>query len=167
MFNKNCKEKTDKTRDLSTYDFLEALQIEYVVAQLRRKIYPKAKDKNYFTRVMDFKKRKIDDIVSRNKYVPTLFTDSTVKETIYNKVYGEFGFPNFFYKDEAVRAEMEEKDVRYYYMKDVEVKFLTEGNDVLVGTLYSVSPDLLSALIKVEGERVTRKIPTRNIARIL
>ena len=55
-----------KTRHLSTYEYLQVLQIEYIVAELRKKIYVKKKDKDFYRRVLEGIEKKIKDISTKD-----------------------------------------------------------------------------------------------------
>ena len=57
---------SEKTRNLSVYEYLKELQVEYIVFELRRKIYQSQKDRRHFEKVLNFKETKIKDIARRN-----------------------------------------------------------------------------------------------------
>jgi len=115
----------DKTRNLSVYEYLKELQIEYIVFELRKKIYSSSKDKNYFDKVLGFKKPKIEDIALRNS-LKTIFENLEMKKSYSQKVYRE-GYPDFHYKTEEQREEFENKDLQYYYAIGSDVRFFVEG----------------------------------------
>lgn len=157
-----------KTRDLALYDYFNKLQEEYVVAELRKRIYPKIKDKKYWSKVMSLKKNKIEDIVLRN-CLHSIFNNEKVKEKIYTKIYTKTGLPKFIYRDEGDQQELENLDIEYYY---TEGSFFNvyKDDDVLVGKLKSI--DFLEediennkANIVIDNEEI--KISIKNISRIL
>jgi hypothetical protein len=116
------KERVLKNRHLGIFEYLEQLQLEYIIAELRRKIYFSPKDKTYWGRVMVWKKEKIDDIQTRNQ-VPTIFDDEEVKKDLYHRVYKGGGYPNFIYKDQNDRLVLEDQDRRNYYLKGSKISF--------------------------------------------
>lgn len=126
----------EKTRNLPVYDYLRQLQKEYVVAELRKKIYPGFKDKAYYTRVMEGKERKILDIATRNS-LPTIFTDRDLRTEIYHLIYKEKGYPNFTYRDELEAESLMDLDRLYYYMNNSQVKFFVNGK-MKIGTIVNV-----------------------------
>jgi hypothetical protein len=125
-------ESRDKTRNQSLYEYLDALQLEFIQAELRRKIYPKPKDKRFWDRVLEHKEFKVKDIAQRNG-LPCIFTDEKIREQYRLKIFNETGIPSFFYKDEYDRAEFEIKDFRYYFSAGSEVKVLVGNGEVSIG----------------------------------
>lgn len=159
---------TEKTRDLPLLQFLEVLQIEYVVAELRSKVYYKAKDKTYWReRVMSGKQQKISDIVSRNPGIPTIFNSPQEKERIKSVVIPEFGFPNFHYKDEEQRLELEFKDYQNYYSKNSEVRVKVSEKEVKTGNSIYLSPDRQFLTVKFKGEEKKSVVHVSNVSRII
>lgn len=95
----------EKTRNLSVATYFSVIQQEYLIAEFRRKIYYKPKDKNYYQRVMGFKKEKIENIAKRNN-LESIFTSQAKMEQIRSLVFDKSGRPNF---------EMNETDIANYY----------------------------------------------------
>lgn len=116
---------TFKDKDQSIYEFYETLQIEYLVCELRRKIYPRDKDKRYYRKTALHKENKIIDISERN-HLPSIFNDEALKKSLINKIYGDFGLPNFTYRNGVEKKELQPKDVYYYYNSGVEVRVKTD-----------------------------------------
>jgi len=139
-----------KTRDLPLYDYFNKLQEEYIVAELRKKIYPKLKDKKYWDKVMQFKKKKIEDIVLRN-CLNSIFNNEKVKEKLYLKVYNKTGLPNFLYKDDEDRFQTEILDKRYYYNEDSDFKVILSDDEMLVGKLVSVDLSTKKLVLIIDG----------------
>jgi len=163
------KEKV-KTRDLHIYDFLEMLQVEYVSAELRAKIYPNIKDKAYYRdRVMYFKKQKIEDICERNPGLPNIFNNDGERRRIYDMIYNDWGMPNFHYKDQDHKDQFEDQDFDNYFMKDCTVRIRTDEKEekALVGYLMDVNRDKNIAYVKIKGKKETKPVSLKNIARIL
>jgi len=139
-----------KTRDLPLYEFFVKLQEEYVIAELRRKIYSKAKDKIYYEKVMKFKKEKIDDIVLRN-CLPSIFTSESTKQRYYSKIYNKSGLPNFIYKDDTERQVQYVLDVQNYYSVNSDVK-VDIGEDVEVGSISELNIDKQVVFVKINNK---------------
>jgi hypothetical protein len=156
----------EKPRSLSIYEYLQALQVEYVVAELRRKIYIKKKDTEYYSRVISAKKKKITDICLRNS-LPSIFDHLPTKELVYKDVYSEYGFPNFHYKvGREGEEELRAKDFYHYYAKNTEFKVQNQDSFV-VGTLIFVDHENKVAKVKVRGLKDPKLVPLTGIARII
>lgn len=142
----------EKTRDLSIFEFYEALQIEYIVAELRKKIYPSIADKEYYSRVMEQKKEKIQDIAQKN-YLPSIFTDKKVKQHKYSEVYKNFGIPVFVYKDEEHRKRSEILDKKYYYLPGSEVRITIDG-EIKIGKIEEVDFNSGKSIVISEDRKI-------------
>ena len=140
---------TEKSRHLSIYDFMEILQLEYLTAELRKKIYYKESDKKYYTKVMKFKKQKIEDIAVRNG-LQSIFNDEATKHTMYGKIYNKKGYPTLVYKDEADREGNEAKDKQQYYTKGSEAKVTTDEK-IIIGEIYKVNLEKGIIFVKPRG----------------
>lgn len=139
-----------KSRHLSIYDFLEILQLEYLTAELRKKIYRKEDDVAYYSKVMKYKKQKILDIAKRNT-LPSIFDSEETKYTLYDKVYNGKGYPTFVYRDEDDRLANEIKDKRHYYARGGEVKVSCEENKIIIGEIYKVNLEKGIIFVKPRG----------------
>lgn len=159
------EETTTKTRHLSLYDFFEALQLEYLTAELRRRIYTKINDKQYYTKVMLFKKQKINDIATRNG-LPSIFTSEDVRSSLYRTVCPDQGLPNFVYRDEQERAKMFDRDVANYYAKGTEVKVFMDEK-VIIGEIYDVNLEKDIIFVKPRGEQKAKPFSAQSITRII
>lgn len=155
-----------KSRNLSTFQFFEQLQLEYIVAELRKKIYPSVKDKNYYKRVMKFKKEKIEDISTRNT-LPSIFTDLSCKDDLYKRVYNEIGPPTFYYRDEDHKNEFGEQDLANYFLVGSEVK-VHRGDDkgISIGRIELANLEAGLVLIKL-GESEIKNFDIKRVTRIL
>ena len=79
-----------KNRTQNFNDFFACLQREYLVAELRYKIYMKVKDKEYYLhKEMEGKKKTIESIASRNNF-PSIFTDQWLLEKYKSEIYNAF-----------------------------------------------------------------------------
>lgn len=157
----------EKTRNLPVYDYLRQLQKEYIVAELRKKIYPGYKDKAYYTRVMEGKEQKIEDIATRNS-LPTIFTDRDLRTEIYHLVYREKGYPNFSYRDELEAESLVDLDRYYYYMNNSQVKFFIKDK-MKIGTIISVDFLKDEVVVSCSEDSHTYKLNLQddNLTRIL
>jgi len=135
-----------KSRDLSNYQFLEILQTEWLVADLRAKIYFRHKDKEYWKKVKEGKRVKIEDISERNN-LPSIFTDEGLRKDFEKKVYNLTSIPNFIYRNEEDRQEQEYYDLMYYFNKNSDVRIDFFG-EIKVGKVLEYKPYF--AAIKVQ-----------------
>jgi Mg2+ and Co2+ transporter CorA len=121
------QQKSKKSRHLPILDYFETLQIEYLVADLRHKIYPRLKDKTYWLRVKEGKKATIEKLATRNS-LPTIFTDETMHREFEKKIYRDTSYPLFTYRDEDHKLEQEYYDLKYYYNigSDVRIQIFEE-----------------------------------------
>lgn len=161
------EESRQKTRNQSLFEYLEALQIEYLQAEIRLKIYPKTKDKKFWKKVLLHKESKIKDIASRNS-LPHIFDEVSIRDRYRSQIVNSTGMPSFSYKDEADREEFLIKDFRYYFNRDSEVRVLVGGGEVSVGTI-SEAPELgqASVGVKVRGDQNTTMHAIEHVTRIL
>ncbi len=161
------EELTKKTRDQSLFEFLEALQQEYIQGELRLKIYPKSKDKKYWKKVLAYKETKIKDIAKRNS-LPNIFDDESIKSGYRDKLIRQTGMPSFVYKDQSDMDEFLSKDFLYYYSRGSEVRVLIGNGEVEVGTLEN-SPELgqSSMMVRVRGSQEATAHAIEYITRIL
>lgn len=157
--------ESKKTRHLSTYKYLQVLQLEYIVAELRRKVYVKSKDKAFYKRVLEGKEQKIKDICLRNS-LPSLFTNDEEKANCYAEVYKPFGYPEFYYKNDEQVQEFKAKDFYYYYYKGSDFRVNDDG-ETRVGTLSSVDEENQVAYIKLKGEEFDKPCSIEMVARII
>jgi len=152
-----------KSRDLTIHEYWEQLQLEYIVAELRRKIYPIVKDKNYYKRVLEQKKEKIDDISIRN-HLDSIFEDNEYKQSMYSRIYNEQGLPNFIYRDEKMRAQLEESDIINYYYEGSEVR-VKINDKIEIGNIESVN--LMAELVEVRVNEEIKNFSMKDVVRIL
>lgn len=156
---------SNKSRDLSIIEYLERLQLEYVVAELRRKIYPKKRDKEYYERVMEGKREKIEDICTRNS-LDSIFSDKDILSHYYKRVYGT-GRPDFTYRNEKERLRLEEKDIENYYFIGESFKVKISENDYKIGELKSIDLENEVARLKLRYQENIVTASIDNISRIL
>lgn len=153
----------EKDRNLTTFQFFEQLQLEYIVAELRGKIYPKVKDKEYWRKIMKFKREKIEDISFKNA-LPSIFSDPKYKIDMYLKIYKERGLPTFLYRNEKQRISLEEQDKINYFLSTSEVKVFRD-NKISIGYIKQVN--LEADLVEVEVSNEILVVSINDVGRVL
>lgn len=156
----------ENSRRLSTYQFFEIVQIEYICATLRARIYLRPKDKEYWNRVANGKRQVIEDISSRNHDMPTIFTDSDLMAALERRVYRENTFPLFVYKNEEHKLSQEYLDLLNYYSKGSEIRFETDGIQY-IGIIKKYKPFDKNITITLIGTEEEMDIEVDRVARIL
>lgn len=135
-------------RKISFNDFFACLQREYLVAELRYKIYEKPKDKNYYlNKEILGKKKTIEEISSRNNY-PNIFTDSWLRDRYKSEIYTEWGLPNFIYRSNEDRENRRPRDIVAYFHKGVEVLVKLNNGDIVDGIIFWT--DLENRIVRVK-----------------
>lgn len=128
-----------KTRNWSTAEYFLLVQKEYIQAELRRKIYPNAKDKRYYLKVMNFKKEKIEDISERCK-LKNIFNSKEKLQEVKEGLFTPEGVPTFLEAHELAHYYFKGSDFSYdgeiYKLFDVNWEtnclFLKKGEDIRV-----------------------------------
>ena len=151
-----------KNRTLNFNDFFACLQREYLVAELRYKIYMKAKDKEYYLhKEMEGKKRTIESIASRNNF-PSIFTDQWLFEKYKSEIYNEWGLPNFIYRSDEDRTNRRPSDIVSYFHRGVIVNVKTDEG-VKLGRVVWTDLDNSTVTVEVGGHQET--VPYDNLQR--
>lgn len=154
-----------KSRNLSPLDYLEQLQLEYIVAELRKKIYPARGDREFQQKLMEGKKEKVKFLSSKNGSIPTIFTDTKTKERLYLKIYNPVGLPNFIYKDENTKLVQRKRDIEKYYKEGSNVT-ISNKEITKVGKILNVNLD--AELVEVEFQDSTFGVfSIKNATRII
>jgi hypothetical protein len=153
-----------KSRSLKPYQYYQILQIEFIVAQLRVRLYPNQKDKDYWEKVSEGKKKTVEQIAEKNR-LPTIFTDEEMRRIFELKVYREKGIADFTYRDEAHREAQEPLDYIYYFSKGSDVRFDWFGEQK-IGTIKSYVPGEKVVLV-TDSEGKTVDLPLEEVTRIL
>lgn len=155
----------NKSRNLSVVELFEILQSEYVVCELRAKIYPLDKHKDYWRDLMGKKKVKIIDIAKKNALF-SIFDDERIKIDYDKKIIPDLGFPNFIYKDDAQRLLQEKWDIHNYYLPNTEATVYDSDSSKFVrGVIKSV--DFANQKIKVEINTTIKEFDLESITRVL
>lgn len=85
-----------KSRNISVYEFLHALQQEYICLEIRSKIYVHREDREYFHRLMEKKKANIVALSEKNG-LSSIFDGNEYYMKIWNQIVPEYGLPKFIY----------------------------------------------------------------------
>lgn len=139
MQHPNSELSRPKSRDLSLLDYFETLQIEWICADLRRRIYPKIKDKNYWTRVATGKRDTIERLAEKNKLF-SIFDDENMLRKFEKEVYKENSFPEFVYKDENNKTEQKFWDLHSYLYINSNVRVMIAGETKIGKITRSFTP---------------------------
>jgi hypothetical protein len=113
----------EKSRDLTTLEYLKILQHEWWICNLRRKIYPTMSDKRYFDKVANLKRDRIKEIADLNQ-IPCIFSDHQMMREL-NKSFMKFGgMPVFdgIKEIDIINYYLPGNDVRCFYGFDVDNK---------------------------------------------
>ncbi len=172
---KSSLEKTStlKSRHLSAAQLFDILQEEYIVCELRSKIYPEClKNKegkivyprDYWKSLMQKKKDKIIDLATKNNLF-SIFDDSRVMNDFYKKIIPENGFPKFIYKDDHQRLLQEKWDIHNYYSKGSLVKVLLENGECINSAIEKVDFSKDKAYISLNQNSLL-EVPLESITRI-
>jgi len=138
-----------KNRDQSLLEFYKALQVEYIVAELRSKIYPKAKDKRYYKdRVMQGKRDSIIQISERN-HLPSIFNSKEKYDEIYKEIHPDWGIPAFTYRDEESKKWISRSDKLNYYSLHSEFALKLNGGSVEICSIVNNSSVLKNGMVEV------------------
>lgn len=159
----NIKNTISKTRNLSAIQLFDILQQEYIVCELRAKIYPLQKHKDYWIDLMEKKKEKIIDISNRNKLF-SIFDNKQLKLDFEDKIIPKIGFPNFIYRDDHQRLSQEKWDIHNYYLPKQKVSVYS-STKTIVGIIISV--DFLNKKVKVLVDNNKEEFNISLITRIL
>jgi len=152
-----------KNRTQSFNDFFACLQREYLVAELRYKIYEKPKDKDYYLhREMEGKKKTIESIAARNNF-PSIFTDSWLMERYRSEIYTDWGLPNFVYRSEEDRLNRRNNDMIAYFHKGIKVRVKMD-NDIQEGIVVWSHPETMTTEVFLGKE--TMECSFDNLQRI-
>ena len=160
--------KKSKSRNLGIYQFFEIIQLEAIVADLRSKIYPRIKDKNYWKKVYEYKKKTTSDIAERNKAegveLPSIFTDEEVLKSYKSKIFGEGGYPKFLYKDKEQELQLSYYDSQNYYARGSDVLAKING-EVKIGKVHYYQPN--QKTIKISHDEGIVELSINLVTRIL
>lgn len=155
--------KKEKSRHQSTFEYFEILQLEWFVADLRAKIYPKIKDKEFWKKTREGKKITIQDIAIRNN-LPSIFDDDQLEHVLRKKIYRDESYPNFIYRNHDHKLNQEYYDLLYYFNPGSEVRFEMYG-EMKVGKVKEYKPFEKNVTVVLDGRE--EKLPILKVTRIL
>ncbi len=143
-----------KDRDQTVSQFLDSLQQEYFISEIRSKIYPKEKDKRYYKKLMKYKREKIEKIQSMHSLL-TIFNSEELRNEYIHCIYPDVGLPKF---------DMNEQDIRNYFSNGSLVK-INENGTIKTGII--MSSDLKNNIIavKLRGDSKSRPFICSQITR--
>lgn len=164
----NEDDSRQKSRSLSVLELFDILQKEYIVCELRYKIYPIPDLKKYWQELMEKKKERIFDILNdNNKHkLISIFDSEVVRKNYEDKIIPDMGFPNFIYRDDFQRLKLEKWDIHNYYLPESEVRVYINGGGEEIGLIKWV--DLRQQLARVElNNGVVKNFNIKLLTRIL
>lgn len=115
-----------KDRDIPITDFYTNLQLEYLSYYMRGKVYKRPEDLKKFADICGKKREKIEGL-SRKNCLPNIFNNQTYRERYLNLFIGEFGLPQFQYRDDYQRKVKGMWDKKYYFNEGTNVKVNVDG----------------------------------------
>lgn len=115
-------------RNLSILDYLKQLQLEYLLYELRIKIYPKSEDKKNFKEILEYKENKILDICQKNN-LDNMFTNGEILTEIENDFYDQFGNP----------TNLTKRDKYFYFWLGSDFSFKGRGVKLISYDLQSLT----------------------------
>lgn len=162
--------KKTKSRNLSIFEFYKILQLECIVSELRTKIYPKIKDKNFWKGVYENKKLTVLDISARNpvnnQSLPSIFSDEEIMADYRKEIFGTGGYPKFIYKNAEQENSQASLDHQCYYNKGVDVTCLY-FNEVKLGKVKFHQPLSKTITVSFLDNEQGVELPITDVTRIL
>lgn len=165
----------NKTRDLSVLQLFEILQLEYIVCEIRYKIYPVSITnrggtvvylRDYWKKIMEGKKERILDIAKR-KFLPCIFDDNRIKEDFRNKIIPKIGYPKFIYKDSTQQLIQEKWDLHNYYARNCDVRVINNEGKTLVGNIVYVNFNEKIVKVAIKDSEIIESFDFDVVTRIL
>lgn len=154
----------NSSRDIPLAELYSALQMEFIAYFVRSKIYRKDFADNYI-KVCDQKRVKVDNISARNS-LPSIFTNSDIKEKYIKKFIGLSGTPAFTYKDSDIKYKMERWDRFYYFCPGTSISFSPINSPIKSIGVIRLN-DRENCIVKIEDElKVTHTLHYNNIQRL-
>lgn len=158
------KEKKTMTRKISFLEFFNQLQKEYLVAEIRYKIYTNIVDKKYYKeREMLGKKNTIENISIKNN-LPSIFSNKELYNNIRHEIIGEWGLPKFLYRDELDKEKRGIRDIYNYFSRRSEVSVLLSDGKIKQGKVVKIM-DIIEKTVLVNIDETNSVINFNNIRR--
>lgn len=165
----HSQEEKQKTRDLPIHDYFLVLQKEFIIMEVRSKIYQYPSEKEYYKNIMAHKRGKIEDIGKRNN-LDHMFNDESIQDELQGEMIPKRGLPNFLYRDQKARDRFEQSDIEAYYRihADVKVYLSDDDSDYAIGQIVEeVDIDSHMLTVKLKGDAETTIVSKDNVVRIL
>ncbi len=153
-----------KNRDIPISEFYTNLQLEWFSYFMRAKTYNRPEDIKKFTDICGKKKEKIDGI-SRKNCLPNIFENEQYKERYVSLFLGEWGLPQFQYRDDYQRRVRGMWDKRYYFNVGADVKVKGE-HTVELGTITGNDHENCKLTVKLTISKEEITIHYDNVQRI-
>ena len=153
-----------KDRDIPITDFYTNLQLEYLSYYMRGKVYKRLEDLKKFTDICEKKREKIEGL-SRKNCLPNIFNNDLYRERYINLFIGEFGLPQFQYRDDYQRKVKGMWDKKYYFDEGVNVKVNINGL-VDVGVIIGNDHESNKATIRLSMDKKEITLLYDNIQRV-
>jgi hypothetical protein len=128
-----------KDRHISILEYFNRLQLEYLLYELRTKIYPSSDDKAKFKKVLQFKKDKINDISKKNMLI-SIFDDEELKRDMTEQLFGSENMPEGFNK----------RDKYFYYFIGSDFSYNGQGCRLISYDLFDST-----AIIEKNSENIS------------
>lgn len=153
-----------KDRNIPITDFYTNLQLEYLSYYMRGKVYKRPEDLKKFADICEKKREKIEGL-SRKNCLPNIFNNELYRERYINLFIGEFGLPQFQYRDDYQRKVKGMWDRKYYFGEGVNVK--VNINDLVdVGVVMSNDHEANKATIRLAMDKKEVTLLYDNIQRV-
>lgn len=153
-----------KDRDIPITDFYTNLQLEYLSYYMRGKVYKRSEDLKKFADICEKKREKIEGL-SRKNCLPNIFNNELYRERYINLFIGEFGLPQFQYRDDYQRKVKGMWDKKYYFDEGVNVK--VNINDLVdVGVIVKNEHELNKATVRLSIDKKEVILLYDNIQRV-
>lgn len=148
---------SEKSRNITKYEYLQVLQEEYTINDLKRRIYFSEPSKNFYANVMHNKKLKILDLAKKLE-LDTIFNSVTLEKEFRDKVLPKKGLPNF---------QMTEEDILNYFSSESEVKIWISDTENVSGVIMKSDFKRSILIVKVKGESTTRTVSCIHVNRVI
>lgn len=144
-----------KNRDLGPYEYMQALQKEYVCCEIRSKIYVYKKDKEKFKELMGKKRDIVHKIASKNS-IDTMFNSELEAKRIWDEVVPLFGLPKFIYN-----INVSEKQLHFPYKGSVVTSSINHVTGVCAKVDFSNN---LIVILKPDNDEI--EMPSSEMVRV-
>lgn len=145
------------SRILSKMEFFNVLQEEYLIADIKKRIYFSPADKRYYEKVMEGKRTKIIDLSEKLKS-GNIFNDKAIEKKFKDKLLPSKGLPQF---------QMSGDDLRNYFAPEAIVKIWISEQEQLPGSIVSADLERNILRVKLRGEKDERVVSVHHVNRVV